>query len=55
MIGGHNSALACDWSRHEGECWLHYSCDTWDSRDCEEGCVSGPQYPDIDDCSMPEQ
>ena len=38
-------------SRHEGECWLHWQCDILTTHDCEEGCVAGPQWPDMDDCS----
>jgi len=44
-------------TRHKGECWLHYNCDVLvnDIPECEENqCVSGPQYPDMDDCSVPE-
>jgi len=44
-------------TRHEGECWLHYNCDIHDPHECDEWenqCVSGPQYPDMDDCSSPE-
>lgn len=49
-----NHAECGFWShtnRHEGECWLHYQCDHLTNHDCEEGCVAGPQWPDMDDCS----
>jgi len=44
-------------SRHE-DCWLHYNCDHYENQDCQEwedSCTVGPQYPDMDDCSNPNQ
>jgi len=44
-------------SKHE-DCWLHYNCDNYDAHDCQEwenSCTAGPKYPDMDDCSNPNQ
>jgi len=38
-----------------GHCFLHRRCDEFDEHECEwNNCFSGPQYPDMDDCSYPE-
>merc|ERR1712226_1591999 len=44
-------------SKHD-DCWLHYNCDRYEDHDCkewEDSCVAGPKYPDMDDCSNPNQ
>merc|ERR1719154_388910 len=39
---------------HWGNCLLHYACGDVTDRHCEVACISGPQFPDMDDCSGPE-
>merc|ERR1719154_109125 len=37
-----------------GHCFLQYSCENFTDHKCEVYCISGPQYPEMDDCSNPE-